>query len=71
MADYDDEKDLIVSVTKSMNVEMVLDYKIDTTSWKSLVNDAYLDFSFGDSFIKKYEIIEFSTFVKLQNFNFL
>ena len=31
MADYDDEKDLICSVTKSMGVEMVLDYKIDTT----------------------------------------
>ncbi len=31
MKDWDDEKDLIVSVTKSMNIEMILDYKIDTS----------------------------------------
>ena len=34
--DYDDEKDLIVSITKSMGVEKVLDYKIDT-SWILLI----------------------------------
>lgn len=31
MRDYDDEKDLVATVTKCIGKEMVLDYKIDLT----------------------------------------
>ncbi len=33
MADFEDDKDLMVNVTAAMGMEKIMDYKLDTTDW--------------------------------------